>query len=235
MRRRRERSTDAVTIAATAYILVSKRVLTFALVTYSGIQRAPPAEIAITSCRGRDNFLRGITPKSFTSSFSCTQAINHRKRRCSRCQMSSEWSGIHFPSSTYNNIEEDAELIGYSTWEKGDRSQDTLHSTNWRRNSVQEEASHGDPDLNEAHGGHPDSDESARSHAPAPATYNSVGSAEFVSMVKAQFGVLLSVLDASRIVLFARQENLDSGEHLRTSRWYCEFNVTLCCTVWVSN
>lgn len=38
-----------------------------------------------------------------------------------------------------------------------------------------------------------------------------MGSAEFVNLVKAQFDVLASMLDASQIVLFVRRENTETG------------------------
>lgn len=41
-----------------------------------------------------------------------------------------------------------------------------------------------------------------------------VGSPEFVSLVKAQFEVLATVLGADRVVLYARRENTETGERL---------------------
>eukprot|EP00903_Cladosiphon_okamuranus_P006858 g6679.t1 len=51
-----------------------------------------------------------------------------------------------------------------------------------------------------------------RNGAPAAGGEGMVGSPEFVGLVKAQFGVLVSVLGVDRVVLFARRENAETGE-----------------------
>lgn len=76
---------------------------------------------------------------------------------------------------------------------------------------------------------HHDRDEATPAYSPGTAVANGIGSVEFISMLRAQLDVLVCVLDPSRIVLYARQENSDAGKMLHHVDLLLCFFVALAC------
>lgn len=197
-------------IVVTVYmLLVEGRALMVSPLTSSGLHLAPGLGIAIMSCTTGNIF--SDDPTSGIR-YSSSRVVDSLKRRRTKNLMSSE-CGAQSTQSTFDDHKDEVDKA--DSWlPKKNIPGDTSKGNQWGET----EANGGIPsealDQEVGIGGFHVGDD-ATPRPPETKISDEIGSAEFVGMVKTQFELLVAVLNASRVVLFARQENPDPGKFLK--------------------
>lgn len=220
MRYRRQRPTaDSAVIFFTvcAQLLVGNGVVALAFTPpttaslFSKIQLAPPFISGCAMQRCRSQQLTGRLSRSVDIQ---NAVCKSQRRYRTRSHMSSQKTGVPRwgSSSTFGQEAENSNNDGDNDRENTTdlRAPDQWKSSRrWgkgrgRRDSRQN-GDNGD-NVQDQNG------DAGRVPSAGVVSGNGVGSPEFVDLVRAQFDVLASMLDASQIVLFVRRENTETGE-----------------------
>lgn len=197
-------------IAVTVYmLLVEGRALMVSPLTSSGLHLTPRLGIAIMSCTTGNIF--SDDPTSGIR-YSSSRVVDSLKRRRPKNFMSSDW-GAQSTRSTFDGHKDEVDIA--DSWlPKKKLPSDTSKRNQWGETGGNGGMPNEVLDQEMGIGGFHVGDD-ATPRPPGTKISDEVGSAEFVGMVKTQFELLVAVLNASRVVLFARQENSDPGKFLK--------------------